>query len=318
MALKIGKTTLKNRLILAPMHGVNCTAFRIMCKQNGAALVTTPMMHAPSIISRKGLLDQVVKEERPISIQVIGSEPKQIAKAVEIVTDYADVIDLNFGCPDHNIVKQKMGAYFAKHPDETRAIISAAIDHTNKPVTVKIRSGWDDRKHSYLDIAKTAEDLGASAVALHARTKTQRYFGKADWSNIKKLKSEVNIPVIGNGDIWKAEDAKRMLEETGCDFAMIGRGAMGNPHIFKQSLELIKNNKRIPSLDNQGKTRQLIDFISLTKKYPIQFTELKRHALWFCVGMRNAAEKKRAIARTKTQEEMMEALNSKSYKKASN
>ena len=309
MKLRIGKLKLSNPLILAPMHGVNCTAFRLLCRQQGAALVTTPMMHALMISSlekRQEIIASFIKKERPLSIQIIGAEPKQVGKAVEIIEPYADIIDLNFGCPDNNIVKQKMGAYFSKHPNETKKIISAAVGATNKPVTVKIRSGWHDKNLNYLKTAKIAEDSGASAITLHARTKEQRYSGKSDWNKIKELKQKTNIPVIGNGDIWSAEDAKRMLEEIGCDFAMIGRGAIGNPHIFKQSSELIEHNKIIPDLTDEEKTEQLKEFIKLYLKYQIKpsFIEIKKQAMWFCNGMTNATDKRRKIAGVKTQEKL--------------
>ena len=309
MKLRIGKLKLSNQLILAPMHGVNCTAFRLLCHQQGAALVTTPMMHALMIASlekRPEIIASFIKKERPLSIQIIGAEPKQVEKAVEIIGPYADVIDLNFGCPDNNIVKQKMGAYFSKNPNETKKIISAAAGATNKPVTIKIRSGWHDKNLNYLKTAKIAEDLGASAITLHARTREQRYSGEADWNRIKELKQKINLPVIGNGDIWKAEDAKSMLEETGCDFAMIGRGAIGNPHIFKQSSELIKHNKMIPDLTDEEKTEQLKEFIKLYSKYQIKpsFIEIKKQTMWFCNGMTNATGKRRKIAGVKTQEKL--------------
>ncbi len=313
MKLKIGNLRLENPLILGPMHGVNCTAFRLMCRQSGAAMVTTPMVHAlMTTIPQK--MDEMIAsftdKERPRSIQIIGSEPKSVKEAVKAMDPYADVIDLNFGCPDTNIVKQKMGSYFSKHPDKTKPIIAAAAGATNKPVTVKLRSGWDDRKHTFLKAAKIAEDSGASAVALHARTKEQRYSGEADWSKIKELKENVNIPAIGNGDIWTAEDAKSMLGETGCDFAMIARGAMGNPHIFKQSAELIMNSRRIPDLTDEEKENQLKEFANLYPKYKLRpsFIELKKQAMWFCNGMKNATERRNKISRIKTEEKLLQLI----------
>ncbi|MFH0752052.1 MAG: tRNA-dihydrouridine synthase family protein [archaeon] len=304
--MKIGTLKLKNPLILAPMHGINCTAFRIQCRQQGAALATTQMLYAIPII--QGKIPKFIKEDKPLSIQLIGSEPKQIKEAIKKIERHANIIDLNFGCPEHNIIKQKMGAWFSKHPDKIRQMINAATNATNKPITIKIRSGWNDKTQNYLKIGKTAEDAGVAAITLHARTKEQRYSGKADWNKIRKLKQKTNIPIIGNGDIWTAEDAKRMLQETGCDMIMIGRAAIGNPHIFKQCAELIQNNKKIPELTDKEKEEQLKTFINLQKKYEITLTELKQQSMWFCKGMKNATNKRRKIGSINTNKELTEAI----------
>mgnify|MGYP001616121139 CR=1 FL=1 len=316
MRLKIGKLKLDNPLILAPMHRVNCTAFRILCKQNGAALVTTSMLHALEIKNSKRLAEitaEFIDEEGPRAVQIIGSEPKSVKEAVELIEDYADVIDLNFGCPDYNMVKQKSGAYFSKKPEEIKSILSAAVSATNKPVTAKIRSGWNDNHLTYLKAAKIIEDAGADAITMHARTKEQHYSGKADWSQIKELKRKMNIPVIGNGDIWAAEDAKKMLEDTGCDFVMIARGAIGNPHIFKQSAELILHNRKIAPLTSEEKTEEIKLFTKLYYQYKKKpsFPELKRQYLWFYNSIEGATEKRKQIARIFTKEKLIGFIEKK-------
>ncbi len=310
MALKIGNLKLSNPLILAPMHGVNCTAFRILCHQQGAALVTTPMIHSLSFMYTREIREtRFTRKERPLAAQIIGPDPQSVKETITALEPHADIIDLNFGCPDQQIVKQKMGAYFSKHPDKAGKIIIAATSATNKPVTIKIRTGWGNDQ-SYLKLAKTAEDMGAAAITLHARTKQQGHSGEADWSNIKKLKQKANIPIIGNGGIWTAQDARRMLQETGCDFAMIARGAIGNPHIFKQSAELIQNNKTIPELTDEKKKQQLIKFIDLYTKHETNpsLQELKKQAMWFCKGMNNAAGKRRSISSVRTEEELINLI----------
>jgi len=299
--LKIGDVKLDNPVMLAPLLGVNCTAFRLMCHNYGAGLVFSPMIHSMALVKGERNRDTIVDfvpEERPLAVQLIGNNTEIMIKSLEFVEEYCDIIDLNFGCPDSDILGQKMGAYFSKHPEGMTKIIQAIVGATDKPVTAKIRIGWDSQSLNHVKAAKIVEDAGASAVIVHGRTKQQQYSGKANWTAIKQIKEKVSIPVVGNGDIWKPEDAAKMIEQTGCDFAMIGRGAMGNPYLFKQSSELLMKGKTVKELNEKEKGKLLLDFISLYNKVQKikRFPELKQHALWFCNNVDGAAGKRRMIA----------------------
>jgi nifR3 family TIM-barrel protein len=310
---KIGKLTLENPLCLAPLLGVNCTAFRLMCRQMGAALIYSPMIHSMSLVKaddRRDTLLDFIKQERPLSIQLIGKDPEVMVESLQYIEPHADIIDLNFGCPDKDILGQKMGAYFSKHPEQMSKIINAIATATNKPVTVKLRIGWDSQHLNQNTAAKIAEDAGAAAIAVHARTTKQRYSGKANWEAIKQVKQKVNIPVIGNGDIWAADDAQRMLTQTGCDMVMIGRGAMGNPYIFKRANALITSNKKLPDQTTAQKGKLLLDFIALYNKVQKKkrFSELKQHAMWFCTGAKAATQKRRVLMKTDSEEELLKVV----------
>jgi tRNA-dihydrouridine synthase B len=301
--LKIGSLKLPNQLMLAPMLGVNCTAFRLMCHEYGAGLVFSPMIHSMSLVkgerNRDTLID-FIEEERPLAIQIIGRDPEIMKQSVQHIEHYCDLIDLNFGCPDSDILGQKMGAYFSKHPEGMTKIINAVASATNKPVTAKIRIGWDSQSINHVKAAKIVEDAGAAAIIVHGRTKQQQYSGKANWTAIKQVKEKLNIPVVGNGDVWTAEDAKKMLDQTGCDFVMIGRGAMGNPYIFRQCSSLLEKKKPLPDLTDKERGKLILDFIALYNKVQKtkRFSELKQHALWFCLKVRAAADERRLISNT--------------------
>jgi len=311
--LKIGNVKLDNPLMLGPMLGVNCTAFRLMCHNMGAGLVYSQMIHSMSLVKGERNFDTIidfVKEERPLAVQIIGRDTDVMKKSIEFIEPHADIIDINFGCPDSDVLGQKMGAYFSKHPEGMTKIIQAVASATNKPVTAKIRIGWDSQSINHVKAAKIVEDAGAAAVAVHGRTKEQLYAGKANWVAIKQVKDKLNIPVIGNGDIWKAEDAKNMIEQTGCDFVMAARGAMGNPYLFRQAESLLMKNKVLPDLRESEKGKMLIDFINLYNKVQKikRFSELKQHAMWFCNEMPGAAAKRHEIMLTKDEKELLSVI----------
>ncbi|MFC1741800.1 tRNA dihydrouridine synthase DusB [Nanoarchaeota archaeon] len=309
MTLKIGKVKLDNPLCLAPMLGVNCTAFRLMCRQNGAALIYSQMIHSMGLVKaerhRDAWLD-FIEKERPLAIQIVGRDPKVMVESLQYIEPYCDIIDINFGCPDKDILGQKMGAYFSKHPEQTEKIVSAVAAATNKPVTAKIRIGWDSQNLNQNTAAKIIEDAGAAAIAVHGRTTKQRYSGKANWEAIKQVKDKANIPIIGNGDIWAADDAKQMMDKTGCDGVMIGRGALGNPYIFKRCAALLTQNKKLPDQTTTQKGKLILEFMELYDKVQPKkrFSELKQHAMWFCTGAKDAAQKRRTMMKTTTEEEL--------------
>lgn len=315
MKHKIGNFTIPNQLALAPLLGVNCTAFRLMCRRMGAGLIYGPMIHSLGLVKgAQGGSDSVLKqvdylnEERPLAIQLIGRDPKVMVESLQYVEEHCDIIDLNFGCPDKDVLGQKMGAYFSKHPEQMQKIISAVVGATNKPVTAKIRIGWDSQHLNQNVSAKIIEDCGCAAIAVHGRTKQQGYSGKANWEAIKQVKDKVNIPVLGNGDVWSAEDAVRMIERTGCDFVMIGRGAIGNPYLFKRCDALLNHKKKLPDQTTPEKGRMLTDFIRLYSKVQDtkRFPELKQHAMWFCTGARAASAKRDALMKCGSEEELVE------------
>lgn len=307
---KIASLQLKNSLLLAPMLGINCTSFRLMCHNYGAAMVYSSMIHSMGLVrgekNRDVMLD-FIQEERPLAVQLIGRDTEMMIKSLEFIEEYADVIDLNFGCPDKEILGQKMGAYFSKHPEQMSKIINAVVSATDKPVTAKIRIGWDSHSLNHVQAAKIVEDAGAAAIAVHGRTKDQGYTGKANWTAIKQVKEKVNIPVIGNGDVWSAEDAKQMLEKTGCDFVMLARGAIGNPYLFRQCETLLMHEKKIPDQNDKEKGKMLLDFISLYNKVQKikRFPELKQHAMWFCTGAKAAGAKRRKLMMTRDEKDLV-------------
>ncbi len=230
------------------MAGVNCSAFRLICKEHGAGLVYSPMIVINQLVANPEKILEIInplKKERPLTIQLVGSDTKLMEQAVKIIDEYADIIDVNIGCPEKDILALKAGSFFIKHPEQLKKIIPAAINSTNKPVTAKIRTGWDNNSINTVKVVKQLEDYGVSAITIHARTQKQKYTGKADWNEIKKAKENSNIPIIGNGDITKSEDAKKMIKQTKCDFVMIGRAALGNPYLFKQTAIYLETPKTI-------------------------------------------------------------------------
>jgi tRNA-dihydrouridine synthase B len=316
--LKIGNVKLDNPLCLAPLLGVNCTAFRLMCRNHGAALIYSPMIHSQGLVSAERNRDTMIdfiEEERPLTIQIIGRDPEIMAESLQYIEPYADMIDINFGCPDKDILGQKMGAYFSKHPEQMSKIISKITESTDKPVTAKIRIGWDSQSLNHVKAAKIVEDAGAAAITVHGRTKEQHYSGKANWTAIKQVKEKVDIPVIGNGDVWKADDARYMIEQTKCDFVMIGRGAIGNPYLFTQCEALLKDSKDLPDQTTEEKGRALLEFIELYNKVQKikRFSELKQHALWFCTGAEGASKKRKVLMAATNEQKLMKLINKKFF-----
>ncbi|MFC1696922.1 tRNA dihydrouridine synthase DusB [Nanoarchaeota archaeon] len=296
---KIGKVKLENNIILAPMAGVNCGAFRLLCKEYGAGLTTTAMVVANNLVNNKEqnikTLD-LTRNEHPISIQLVGNDSNLMGKAAELIEPYADIIDINLGCPEKDILALKAGSFLIKHPEQIEKVISPVISATNKPVTAKIRIGWDENSINTLETVKILEDLGVSAIAIHGRTKSQKYTGKADWNEIKKAKEKSNVPIIGNGDITLPGHAKSMIEQTGCDAVMIGRGAIGNPLIFKSTSYLLNEGKNLDDLNEDDQIQSFFRFCELFEKQERQkFSEFRQHAMWFTKGLMGAAKMRKKI-----------------------
>jgi tRNA-dihydrouridine synthase B len=304
--MKIGKINLKNNLILAPMLGVNCNPFRLLCKNHGAGLVTTPMFHPDSLFNGAIKLD-IIKEEKPVSIQIVGKDPIDMAKAAQIVEEKADIIDINLGCPDQKVLANHAGAFLTKHPDQMKKMVSKVVSSVNCTVTAKIRIGWDDKSINAVEVSKILEDLGVAAVAIHGRTRKQGYTGKANWKIMKEVKQAINIPLIGNGDIFNSQDYKRMIDKTGVDFVMIGRGAIGNPQIFENCLNFIEDAPLIKK-DMNLAYKLYLEFLDYYKKYSIRDneSEIRQHAAWFLKGVDGGSELKNKISRSKDTEKIKE------------
>jgi len=311
----IGNVKLENNLILAPMAGVSCSAFRMLCKEHGAGLVCTQMFHVDSIpiIEKEDRFEAMLgirKEERPISIQLVGNKKESIEDSTKIVEKYADIIDFNMGCPEKNILSTRSGAFFSKHPDQISKVIKPILDNTNKPVTAKIRLGWNDKEITVFEQCKILEDLGVNAIAIHARTTKQGYEGKADWSYIKNAKEKVNIPIIGNGDIFEPGTAKFNLERSNVDFLMIGRGSFGNPFIFDRINYLLKEGKNKQEPTSIERKKAFLRFSNLYKNDKGQFnlSEFKTHAMWFTKKLRSARSLRNTIMTSNNLDEVIKLV----------
>lgn len=296
MTLNIKNTFIEKTAALAPMAGVGDLAFRSMAKRFGAAYVVGEMASAKGLCfndKKTAALLTVTEAERPMAIQLFGSEAEYIAKAVEIAEKYKpDIIDINAGCPVPKVAGNGAGAALMKSPKLLGSIITAAVKATDIPVTVKIRSGWDKGSVNAVEAAKTAEACGASAITIHARTKDQLYSGKADWNVIKSVKDAVKIPVIGNGDVTDADTCAAMYAETGCDLVMLGRGAYGKPWIFKEIKYFLETGKHLPPLELPERLEIMKEHIELLIRVQgeyIGMKEARKHAGWYLKGLKNAA-----------------------------
>ncbi|MCK5283293.1 MAG: tRNA-dihydrouridine synthase family protein [Nanoarchaeota archaeon] len=301
---KIANINLENNLVLAPMLGVNCNAFRLLSKNHGASLVSTPMIHPDSIFNQKDK-DDIIKQEKPISAQIVGKDPEKMSRAAIILEEKADIIDINLGCPDKDVLAQQSGAFLTKHPEQMIKPISKVISSVNCPVTAKIRIGWDNNSINAIEVSKKLEDLGIAAITVHGRTRKQGYTGEADWDIISEVKKAINIPIIGNGDIFEPEDYQNMLEKTNVDFVMIGRGATGNPQIFENCLRY-KEGKALIEKDLKLSYSFFLEFLNYYKEYSPRdnFSEIRQHALWLLKGIKNSSNLKKNLSLTKNIESL--------------
>lgn len=313
--LKIGNVTLPNNLILAPMAGVTDLPFRLLCKEQGAGLLCMEMVSAKAILYKNRNTESLLTidpRENPVSLQLFGSDPEIVAGIAHQIEDRPfDILDLNMGCPVPKIVNNGEGSALMKNPRLAGEIIEKTVKAVKKPVTVKIRKGFDDDHVNAVEMAKIAEASGAAAVAVHGRTREQYYSGKADWDIIRQVKEAVSIPVIGNGDLLCAEDVIAMQEQTGCDGFMIGRGAQGNPWIFKQILHFFETGEHLAKPSPEEVVQMILRHAQMMLEFKgeyIGIREIRKHAAWYTAGYPNSAKLRVAINTVETYDELEELL----------
>ncbi|KEI00744.1 tRNA dihydrouridine synthase DusB [Clostridium botulinum] len=313
--MKIGNLNFENNVFLAPMAGVTDIAYRGLCKEMGCGLVYTEMISAKGMYynneNTKKLL-MLSKEEKPVAAQIFGSDPLVMARACEILNEDNGVciIDINMGCPAPKIVKNGEGSALMKAPELAAKIVVEMKKISKKPVTVKFRKGFDNDNINAVEFAKRMEQAGADAVAIHGRTRAQMYEGKADWDIIRRVKESVNIPVIGNGDVFSAEKAFQLKEETNCDGIMIARGAMGNPWIFKQ-IKLALNNEEVIYPTPEEKIDMCIRHLNLAIQYHGELKavrEMRKHIAWYIKGIKNCTDIKNKINVEKESDDVIKIL----------
>ena len=313
--MKIGNVNIENKVFLAPMAGVTDLPFRLLCREMGCGLLYTEMVSAKAILYNNKNTDallRVTEAENPIAVQLFGSDPQIMADMAKRLEERPfDVIDVNMGCPVPKVVRNGEGSALMKNPKLVHEIVSAVSKAIEKPVTVKIRKGFDDDHVNAVEIAKIIEDSGAAAIAVHGRTRQQFYSGKADWEIIRKVKEAVSIPVIGNGDVDSPQKAKALLEETGCDGVMIGRAAQGNPWIFAQTAEYLEHGT-VPKKPELSEVKEMIRrHAGLQMKYKSELTamrEMRKHVAWYTAGYPHSAQLRAAVNEVQSMEELEQLL----------
>ena len=318
MKLKIGSVTLENNVILAPMAGVTDLPYRVLCREQGAGLVCMEMVSAKAIYYKNRNTQELLavdERERPVSLQLFGSDPEILSSmAAQLEDGPYDLFDINMGCPVPKIVKNGEGSALMRNPKLVEEILTAMVKAVRKPVTVKIRRGFDETSVNAVEIAKIAEGCGVAAVAVHGRTREQFYSGKADWDIIRQVKEAVRIPVIGNGDVFTPEDAKRMVETTGCDGIMVARGAKGNPWIFKQITEYLDTGV----IPERPSVEELKEMILRHGRMMVEFKgelaamrEMRKHVAWYTTGYPRSAALRNEINEVETLDGLVELIGTR-------
>lgn len=318
MKWKIGNVEINNKVVLAPMAGISNSSFRRIAKEMGCGLIVAEMVSDKAICygSKKTInMLYMTDFERPLSQQIFGSDKESFVKAAIYIEQnmHPDIIDINMGCPVPKVaVSAQAGSALLKNPDKVYEIVKAVVEAVHIPVTVKIRSGWDSNHINAVEIAKICEKAGASAITIHARTRAQGYTGKADWNIIKKVKENVNIPVIGNGDIKSPIDAKKMLDETKCDAIMIARGALGNPWIIKNTIHYLETGELLQEPTKQDKIDMIkkhLNYLLEIKPEKVALLEMRTEASYYLKGLKGAAPYKIKLFQTKTKEEFLNVID---------
>ena len=318
MSFKIGNVEIKNRIVLAPMAGYSNSAFRRIVKQMNCGLIYAEMVSDKALYygdKKTNELLYMTEEERPIVQQIFGSDKESFVYAAKYIEEIMkpDIIDINMGCPVPKVaVRAQAGSALLKNPEKIYEIVKAVKESVSVPVTVKIRSGWDSNNINAVEVAKVIEKAGASAIAIHPRTRAQGYSGKSNWDIIKQVKEAVSIPIIGNGDIKTIEDAKKMLDETGCDAIMIGRGALGNPWFINEVYEYIENNKVIDKPSNKEKIEMAIKHLDLLLEYNVEkkaVLEMRSNICYYLKGIPGSSELKKEIFKITDANEFKKILN---------
>lgn len=313
--LKIGNVTLENRYILGPMAGVTDLPFRLLCKEQGAGLLCMEMVSAKAILynnKNTETLLEIHPDEQPVSLQFFGSDPKIMSEMAKRVEERPfDIMDINMGCPVPKVVKNGEGSALMKNPKLVHEIVSAMVKAINKPVTVKIRKGFDDTCINAVEIAKIIEDAGAAAVVVHGRTREQYYSGTADWEIIRQVKEAVSIPVIGNGDVTSPQKAEELVKQTGCDGIMIARGAQGNPWIFSEMIAY-EQTGQLPDRPARREVREMmLRHARLQLQYKGEYLgirEMRKHVAWYTKGLQGSAKLREEINRVESYAELEELL----------
>lgn len=318
MSFKIGNIEIKNRVVMAPMAGFSNTSYRSIIKEMGAGLIYAEMVSDKAICYDSKKTFEMLKmkeEERPIAQQIFGSDKESFVKAAKIIekTMHPDIIDINMGCPVPKVaLKSQAGSALLKNPDKIYEIVSSVVDAVNVPVTVKIRSGWDENSINAVEVAKICEKAGASAITIHARTRSQGYSGKANWNIIKDVKEAVNIPVIGNGDVTSCYKARQMLEETNCDAVMIGRGCLGNPWLIKECVDYLEDGiepKEVSIVEKVAMMKKHYELLEQDKNEIVALLEIRTNILYYLAGMPNSKEYKTKICSCKSKKELFDVLD---------
>ncbi|NQU08715.1 MAG: tRNA dihydrouridine synthase DusB [Candidatus Abyssubacteria bacterium] len=309
----IGSVKIEGPLALAPMSGITDLAFRLIVKSFGAALVYIPLVSAKALcLGNRKTFDLLISEpeERPVAAQIFGGEPETIAGAVRLLNRYpVDMVDINMGCPAPKVAGHAGGSSLMRDVKLAAEIVAAAVEVAEVPVTVKIRSGWDSGSINAPELASAVEQAGAAAVAVHPRTRSQGFAGRADWSLITRTKQCVRIPVIGSGDVCSPEDAARMLEETGCDLVMLGRAARGNPWLFARTIKLLQDGASLPGPSPGERLQTLVKHCTLSAKYDGDrraARKMRKHAAWYIRGLKNAAITRQKVNRAQSVGEIVE------------
>lgn len=316
MKLQIGDVILKNNVILAPMAGVTDLPFRLLCKEQGAGLLCMEMVSAKAIYynnKNTETLMQIEPEERPVSLQLFGSDPVIMSEMAKRIEDRPfDILDINMGCPVPKVVNNGEGSALMKNPGLVRKIVTSVSKAIKKPLTVKIRKGFDENNINAVEITKIIEDSGAAAVAVHGRTRQQYYSGKADWDIIRQVKEAVSIPVIGNGDVDSPQKAKQLLEETGCDGIMVGRATEGNPWIFREISHYLDTGELLPHPALEEVKEMILRHARLQLEYKGEYTgmrEMRKHVAWYTAGFPHSARLRGAVNEIESMEQLMVLLD---------